>query len=70
MKRLILKISFLVLLLSSWNVAALTQTGKTLTVPHHKSEHVLLSGNAQRVSLGDPDVLDIVMLIPVIIEDA
>ncbi|MGO2341631.1 type II and III secretion system protein family protein [Vibrio litoralis] len=62
MKRLILKISFLVLLLSSWNVAALTQTGKTLTVPHHKSEHVLLSGNAQRVSLGDPDVLDIVML--------
>nr|WP_089137539.1 type II and III secretion system protein family protein [Vibrio rumoiensis] len=62
MKGLILKITVLVLLLSSWQVQALTQTGKTITVPHHKSEHVMLSGKAQRVSLGDPDVLDIVML--------
>ncbi len=42
--------------------AAVTQTGENITVPHHKSVHVMLSGNAQRVSLGDPDVLDIVIL--------
>ncbi len=40
----------------------MTQTGENITVPHHKSVHVMLSGNAQRVSLGDPDVLDIVIL--------
>ena len=42
--------------------AAATQSGKVVTVPHHKSTHVLLQGNASRVSLGDPEVLDIVML--------
>ncbi|HDM8202244.1 type II and III secretion system protein family protein [Vibrio harveyi] len=37
-------------------------TGKTVVVPHHKSTHVVLSGKARKVSLGDPEVLDIVML--------
>jgi len=46
---------------STLSFAAL-QTGKTVTVPHHKSAHVVLSGKASKVSLGDPDVLDIVML--------
>nr|WP_237467899.1 type II and III secretion system protein family protein [Vibrio stylophorae] len=36
--------------------------GETLQVPHHKSINVVLSGKAKRVSLGDPEVLDIVML--------
>ncbi|USD40632.1 type II and III secretion system protein family protein [Vibrio sp. SCSIO 43135] len=39
-----------------------TQTGKIVKVPHHKSTHVNLAGKAKRVSLGDPEVLDIVML--------
>ncbi|MGF1696784.1 type II and III secretion system protein family protein [Vibrio lamellibrachiae] len=43
-------------------VTASTQTGKIVKVPHHKSTHVNLSAKAKRVSLGDPDVLDIVML--------
>ncbi|MCJ2377109.1 type II and III secretion system protein family protein [Vibrio sp. ZSDZ34] len=43
-------------------VHAATSSGKVVTVPHHKSEYVMLSGKAKRVSLGDPSVLDIVML--------
>ncbi|MGF1719971.1 type II and III secretion system protein family protein [Vibrio kyushuensis] len=43
-------------------VTASTQTGKIVKVPHHKSTHVNLSAKAKRVSLGDPEVLDIVML--------
>ncbi|MFA0698145.1 pilus assembly protein N-terminal domain-containing protein, partial [Vibrio sp. 10N.222.49.C9] len=39
-----------------------TQSGNTITIPHHKSTHVKISGKAKRVSLGDPEVLDIVML--------
>ncbi|MEF1279112.1 type II and III secretion system protein family protein [Vibrio fortis] len=50
------------LLCVSLSSYAAIQTGKTVTVPHHKSTHVKLSGKASRVSLGDPDVLDIVML--------
>ena len=46
----------------SFSVLAATQTGKIVKVPHHKSTHVELSGKAKRVSLGDPEVLDIVML--------
>lgn len=49
-------------LLVSLAARATTQTGKVVKVPHHKSTHVTLSGKAKRVSLGDPDVLDIVML--------
>ena len=43
-------------------VNAATQTGKTVTIAHHKSTHVVLSGKAKQVSLGDPEVLDIVIL--------
>ncbi|MBU2898568.1 type II and III secretion system protein family protein [Vibrio hepatarius] len=41
---------------------AASQSGKAVLVPHHKSTHVTLAGKAKRVSLGDPEVLDIVML--------
>ncbi|MFY2509567.1 type II and III secretion system protein family protein [Vibrio pectenicida] len=41
---------------------AAAQSGKAVLVPHHKSTHVTLAGKAKRVSLGDPEVLDIVML--------
>lgn len=49
-------------LFSVFYVHAATQTGQVVTVPHHKSTHVTLSAKAKRVSLGDPEVLDIVML--------
>ncbi len=60
MKRIILILT----LLFTFNVSisAATQSGKTVNVPHHKSTFVELSAKATRVSLGDPDVLDIVML--------
>lgn len=61
MKRIILTILTLLLTMSS-SVLAATQSGETVTVPHHKSTFVELVGKASRVSLGDPDVLDIVML--------
>nr|WP_234496089.1 type II and III secretion system protein family protein [Vibrio maritimus] len=44
------------------NLQAATQSGKYVKVPHHKSKNVILAGKAKRVSLGDPEVLDIVML--------
>lgn len=46
----------------SYSATAATQSGKIVKVPHHKSTHVTLAGKAKRVSLGDPEVLDIVML--------
>ncbi|MEZ9130297.1 type II and III secretion system protein family protein [Vibrio breoganii] len=46
----------------SWGVQSATSSGSTITIPHHKSTHVKISGKAKKVSLGDPDVLDIVML--------
>ncbi|MGY5538534.1 type II and III secretion system protein family protein [Vibrio brasiliensis] len=53
---------FFILLLCSGVTYAASQSGKVVKVPHHKSTHVTLAGKAKRVSLGDPDVLDIVML--------
>ncbi|MEZ9974775.1 pilus assembly protein CpaC [Vibrio breoganii] len=44
------------------SIASTTQSGNTITIPQHKSTHVKISGKAKRVSLGDPAVLDIVML--------
>ncbi|MBY7961590.1 type II and III secretion system protein family protein [Vibrio fluvialis] len=44
-----------------WTASA-SQSGETVTVPHHKSTFVKLQRSASRVSLGDPQVLDIVML--------
>ncbi|WP_103880473.1 type II and III secretion system protein family protein [Vibrio hangzhouensis] len=58
MKRIFL---FLVLFTCFGSFAA-TQSGKVVKVPHHKSQNVILAGKAKRVSLGDPEVLDIVML--------
>ena len=52
----------IVFLMSSGASYAATQSGKIVKVPHHKSTHVTLAGKAKRVSLGDPEVLDIVML--------
>ncbi len=60
MKILILLFTFS--LLSSLPAYSATQTGKVVTVAQHKSTFVALSGKAGKVSLGDPDVLDIVML--------
>jgi len=54
--------AMIILLLSSGVSFAATQSGKIVKVPHHKSTHVTLAGKAKRVSLGDPEVLDIVML--------
>lgn len=59
MKRIITALT-LCFALNHWVIAA-TQSGKTVNVPHHKSTFVELAGKATRVSLGDPDVLDIVM---------
>jgi pilus assembly protein CpaC len=57
--RILIILSFLSFVFS---VSAATQSGKVVKVPHHKSTHVTLAGKAKRVSLGDPEVLDIVML--------
>jgi len=58
MKRIIVILS---LLMFSWSVIA-AQTGRTITIPHHKSVQIKLQGKADKVSLGDPEVLDIVIL--------
>ncbi|CAE6915055.1 Belongs to the GSP D family [Vibrio sp. B1FLJ16] len=42
--------------------SAAVQSGKTVAVAQHKSTFVQLQGKAKRVSLGNPDVLDIVMI--------
>ncbi|MGR5452529.1 type II and III secretion system protein family protein [Vibrio alfacsensis] len=47
---------------SSTLATAAVQSGKTVTVAQHKSAFVQLQGKAKRVSLGDPEVLDIVMI--------
>ncbi|MGC9462331.1 type II and III secretion system protein family protein [Vibrio genomosp. F10] len=60
--RSIILFATLFLMCSSTVVIASTQTGKIVKVPHHKSTYVNLSAKAKRVSLGDPEVLDIVML--------
>ncbi|QIA64075.1 type II and III secretion system protein family protein [Vibrio astriarenae] len=61
MKHIKIIIFSIILMFSTTGIAA-TQTGQVVTVPHHKSTQLTLSGKAKRVSLGDPDVLDIVML--------
>ncbi|MEZ9709692.1 type II and III secretion system protein family protein [Vibrio breoganii] len=61
MKRIFAFIVSLVILMPV-SIASTTQSGNTITIPQHKSTHVKISGKAKRVSLGDPEVLDIVML--------
>ncbi|MGR5118540.1 type II and III secretion system protein family protein [Vibrio astriarenae] len=58
----IMTLLFTLLMFSSGSVFAATQTGQVVTVPQHKSIQVTLPGRAKRVSLGDPNILDIVML--------
>ncbi|MCK6262458.1 type II and III secretion system protein family protein [Vibrio sp. ZSDE26] len=62
MRKIIIVFFTLIWLSTTAVVSASTQTGKIVKVPHHKSTHVNLSAKAKRVSLGDPEVLDIVML--------
>ncbi|PMM20429.1 type II and III secretion system protein family protein [Vibrio breoganii] len=61
MKRIFAFIVSIVILMPA-SIASTTQSGNTITIPQHKSTHVKISGKAKRVSLGDPEVLDIVML--------
>jgi pilus assembly protein CpaC len=62
MKEKILLLVGLVMLAFSVGATTTSQTGETIMIPHHKSTHIYLSNRAARVSLGDPEVLDIVML--------
>ncbi|MGF1764998.1 type II and III secretion system protein family protein [Aliivibrio kagoshimensis] len=59
---MLIRLLLLTLFLSSPLIHANTQAGETITIPHHKSIHINLPAKAKRVSLGDPEVLDIVML--------
>ncbi|MGJ7096162.1 type II and III secretion system protein family protein [Vibrio hannami] len=61
MKRILLLLSLLTCSFSLF-ASVTAQTGETIYIPHHKSTHINLTASAGRVSLGDPDVLDIVML--------
>ncbi|MEF1339741.1 pilus assembly protein N-terminal domain-containing protein, partial [Vibrio rotiferianus] len=61
MKRTIL--IFCQLLLVSFSVNAVAaQSGKIVTVPHHQSTQLMISGKAKKVTLGDPAVLDLLVL--------
>ncbi len=61
MKTIIRVFSLAIMLCFSFVVTAAT-IGKVVQVPHHKSAFVQLPAKAKRVSLGDPKVLDIIML--------
>ncbi len=62
MKRTILILSHLIMVLSSVTVYAAAQSGRVVAVPHHQSTQLMISGNAKKVTLGDPTVLDILVL--------
>lgn len=47
---------------SSVSVNAAAQSGKVVSVPHHQSTQLMISGSAKKVTLGDPSVLDILVL--------
>lgn len=61
MKRIILLISQLLFVSLSVN-AAPAQSGKLVSVAHHQSTQLIISGKAKKVTLGDPEVLDIIVL--------
>ncbi|WP_050918229.1 type II and III secretion system protein family protein [Vibrio campbellii] len=61
MKRIILLISQLLFVSLSVN-AAPAQSGKVVSVAHHQSTQLMISGKAKKVTLGDPEVLDIIVL--------
>lgn len=60
MKR-ILVLFFTMIFLAPVSYSA-SQSGRTISIPHHKSTHVQIAGKAKKVSLGDPEVLDIVII--------
>ncbi|WP_117235277.1 type II and III secretion system protein family protein [Vibrio maerlii] len=60
MRNILLTIALAMFCVSSTYAAV--QSGEIIKVPHHKSLHINLAGKAKRISLGDPSVLDIVML--------
>ncbi|WP_329350330.1 type II and III secretion system protein family protein [Vibrio natriegens] len=62
MKITILILSHLIMVLASVNVYAAAQSGRVVSVPHHQSTQLMISGNAKKVTLGDPTVLDILVL--------
>lgn len=62
MKRIILILCQLLLVGSSFTVYAAAQSGRVVSVPHHQSIQLMISGNAKKVTLGDPAVLDILVL--------
>ncbi|WP_375732263.1 type II and III secretion system protein family protein, partial [Vibrio ponticus] len=54
---------FIQLLVLSFSAHAVTaQSGKVVSVPHHQSAQVIISGKAKKVTLGDPTVVDMVIL--------
>ncbi|MFW8631302.1 type II and III secretion system protein family protein [Vibrio natriegens] len=62
MKRTILILSHLIMVLASVNVYAAAQSGRVVAVPHHQSTQLMISGSAKKVTLGDPTILDILVL--------
>ncbi|HBC3895542.1 type II and III secretion system protein family protein [Vibrio alginolyticus] len=42
--------------------AATVQSGRVVTVAHHQSTQLMISGQARKVTLGDPEVLDLLVL--------
>lgn len=61
MKKIIL-ILCQMLLLSFPIKAATVQSGKVVSVAHHQSTQVMISGKAKKVTLGDPSVVDLLVL--------
>ncbi|MFN1550507.1 type II and III secretion system protein family protein [Vibrio natriegens] len=62
MKITILLLSHLIMILASVNVYAAAQSGRVVAVPHHQSTQLMISGSAKKVTLGDPSILDILVL--------
>lgn len=60
--KIIIVFLFQVLLVSFSAGAVTGQTGKVISVPHHQSTQVVISGKAKKVTLGDPEVVDMLML--------
>ncbi len=50
------------MVLASVNVYAAAQSGRVVAVPHHQSTQLMISGSAKKVTLGDPSILDILVL--------
>ncbi len=62
MKRTILILSHFIMAFVSVTAYAAAQSGRVVSVPHHQSTQLMISGSAKKVTLGDPTVLDILVL--------